>query len=68
MSEKSEKIETFISALTTFISENFRNSWFFLTILTYKIFEMKKFLKIGIYSRNFPNFLVISENFWQILV
>ena len=47
----------------------------FLTILTYKIFdfdfkkiEMKKFLKIGIYSWNFPNFFVISENFWQILV
>ena len=32
MSEKSEKIETFIS-------ENFRRSWFFLTILTYKIFD-----------------------------
>ena len=32
MSEKSEKIETFIS-------ENFRSSWFFLTILTYKIFD-----------------------------
>ena len=31
MSKKSEKIETFIS-------ENFRSSWFFLTILTYKIF------------------------------
>ena len=32
MSEKSEKIETFIS-------DNFRSSWFFLTILTYKIFD-----------------------------
>ena len=68
MSKRSEKIETFIS-------ENLRSSWFFLTILTYKIFElnfflneMKKFLKIGIYSWNFPNFLVVSENFRQILV
>ena len=32
MREKSEKIEIFIS-------ENFRSSWFFLTILTYKIFD-----------------------------
>ena len=32
MSKKSEKIETFIS-------ENFRSSWSFLTILAYKIFD-----------------------------
>ena len=65
MSEKSEKIETFIS-------ENFRSSWFFLTILTFdfdlKKLKWKNFLKLGIYSWNFSNFLVISKNFWQILV
>ena len=38
MSEKSEKIESFIS-------ENFRDLWFFLTILTYKTFDFD-FLKI----------------------
>ena len=38
MSENSEKIETFIS-------ENFRSWWFFLTILTYKFLTWIKKLK-----------------------
>ena len=46
MSEKSEKIEIFIS-------ENFRSSWFFLTILTYKIFDFDlKQLKMGKFFEN----------------
>ena len=56
MSKKSEKIETFIS-------ENFKSSWFFLTILTYKIFDLgfkklkwKNFWKLGFIPEIFPIF------------
>ena len=58
MSEKSE----------TFISENFRDSWFFLTCLTYKIFDFDlKKLKWKIFGNwdLFPKFSQIFGYKWE---
>ena len=61
MSEKSEKIETFIS-------EKFRSSWFFITFLTYKLpnfgkFEREIFLNFGMSKKSEKIETFISENF-----
>ena len=61
MSEKSEKIETFIS-------ENFRDSWFFLTFLTYKLpnfgrFKWEIFPNFGMSEKSEKIETFISENF-----